>query len=110
MATHNETSPIRANKPRRVESEDAVDPTKKGTRGGGDGRRALGGRGRRPVEERMYEKVIKLIDAVCKNMVSNKEKVTLTDLVKLVQAAKEMRPQGCERMVVEWVDSMPEEG
>lgn len=108
MASNNKVGQSRANKPHRVESEDLVDPTKKRTQGGRDSQGALGGRGKRPAEERMHQELVKLIAAACKNLVENKDQVTVADLVKLVQVEKDMRPQGCERMVVEWVDSMPE--
>jgi hypothetical protein len=110
MATDTEASQGRGKKTRRVGSEDLVDQTKKKTRGGHDIPGASGGRGERPAEETMHEKVVKLIDAVCTKIFENKDKVTVADLVRLMQIEKELRPQGCERMVVEWVDSMPEEG
>ncbi|MBE0656173.1 MAG: hypothetical protein IH602_00705 [Bryobacteraceae bacterium] len=56
----------------------------------------------------MHEGLVRLIDAVRRNLVANKDKVTVADLVKLLQVEKEMRPRSCERMVVEWVDSIPE--
>ena len=109
MASNNKAGRSRANKPRREESEDLVDPTKKQARGGRDSQGALGGRKWRPAEERMHAKVVRLIDAVCTSILANKDKVTVADLVKLVQVEKEARPQSRERMVVEWVDSIAEE-
>jgi len=109
MATETEESREPGKQTRGAEIEDLVGPKKKRTQGGGD-RVKADGRGKRPAEETMHEKVVKLIDEVCKKIFENKDKVTVADLVRLMQIEKELRPQGCERMVVEWVDSMPEEG
>lgn len=63
-----------------------------------------------PVGETIHEKVLKLIDRVCASLSESDGKATVADLGRLMQLERELRPQGCERLVVEWVDPQPEVG
>jgi hypothetical protein len=57
-------------------------------------------------EETMHGKVLRLIDRVYAVLAKESAKATVTDLTRLLQLERELRPQGCERMVVEWVDEL----
>ena len=57
-------------------------------------------------EETMHEKVLRLIDKVCAQLTKESAKATVTDLTRLLQLERDLRPQVCERMVVEWVDEL----
>lgn len=56
----------------------------------------------------LHGKVLGLITDAYESLESKKNNLSLSDLARLVQLEKELRPQSYERMVVEWVDRKQE--
>lgn len=59
---------------------------------------------RRMSPKALYGKVLHLIANVYQSLEQNHKKLSVSDLTRLVQLEKELRPQSYQRMVVEWVD------
>jgi hypothetical protein len=58
----------------------------------------------------MHEKVLRMIERVSEGLIQNSEKASVGDFVRLLQLEKDLKPQHCERLVVEWVEPRPEVG